>query len=212
MQNCNLHFSAKLVAHCFIQCTFWLCQNNKFNGFVFSKGTSTLVFIIPSYYDFFTLWVTYFLFLGLRELLMDGLIFWWFAYRRRAVQLSFRPECLIQENSKSWSTNQGFYIFLSKFYLQWSSSQTPWWLRASRLGSFLIFLGKNWQTIYIGFLTVSLKFYWLTCKTIFMALLGLGSCHMPSLWQGANRNCWFSRSLEHISGSFACLLIKSFLW
>ena len=56
-----------------------------------------------------------------------------------------------------------------------------------------------------------LKFVWLTFKTISMALVALGSCHMTSPWQGVNKNWWFFRFLEHISVSVEFVFMVSFL-
>ena len=65
------------------------------------------------------------------------------------------------------------------------------------------FFVKNIGILYAyDFLTLLLKFYYLTFKKIFKTLAVLGSCHVTSSRQGVNENLWFSRFLEHISGSF----------
>ena len=62
-----------------------------------------------------------------------------------------------------------------------------------------ISLVKNIGKLFANdFLPMSLKFYWLTFKNNFKALVFLGSCHVTSSWQEVNENLQFSRFLKHI--------------
>ena len=71
------------------------------------------------------------------------------------------------------------------------------------------FFVKNIGILYAyDFLTLLLKFYYLTFKKNFKALAALESCHVTFFRQKANENLQFSRFLEHISESFLYFFMK----